>query len=53
MEKGRETRLNYYWDWSDFSIGFSIAKPHECTGWNGCVELDIAFFSVWLYFIKR
>jgi hypothetical protein len=46
----RDPMLNYFWDWSDFSIGFSIAKPHRLTGWNYYVSVDIAWFSCWLYF---
>jgi len=46
----RNPIFNYYWDWTDFSIGFSIAKPNKCTGWKLYIGLDIAFLSVWIYF---
>lgn len=46
MEK---PRFNYYFDWTDFSIGLSIAKPHKCTGYKLYMSLDITFLSVWVY----
>ena len=46
----RDPMFNYYWDWTDFSVGFSIAKPNKCTGWNWYISLDLTFLSVWWYF---
>ncbi|MCR9066772.1 MAG: hypothetical protein NXI00_22570 [Cytophagales bacterium] len=46
----RDPMFNYYWDWTDFSIGFSIAKPNKCTGWNWYISIDLTFLSVWWYF---
>ena len=45
-------RFNYYWDWTDFSIGVSIAKPNRCAGWKWHLGLDIGFLSMWVYFIE-
>ena len=45
-------RFNYYWDWTDFSIGVSIAKPNRCAGWKWYLGLDIGFLSMWVYFIE-
>lgn len=46
----RDPMFNKYWDWSDFSIGFSISKPHKCTGWNWYISIDLTFLSMWMYF---
>ena len=48
----RESRFNYYYDWTGFYIGISIAKPHMLTGWNLVFSLDLGFFSMWIFFNK-
>lgn len=49
----RATMFNYYWDRSDFSIGFSIARPHRLTGYNWYISIDITWLSIWVYFNDR
>lgn len=46
----RTTMFNYYWDRSDFSIGFSIARPHRLTGYNWYISINIMWLSIWVYF---
>lgn len=46
----RDPMVNYYLDWNDFSIGFSISKPHKMSGWDYYISIDIMWFSVWMYF---
>jgi len=50
IKNKRYKRFNAVWDWSDFSIGFSIARSHECTGWKLYISLELGFLSVWIYF---
>ena len=46
----RKPQFNYYLDWTDFGLGFSITKLKPITGWKWCVTLDITFLSVWVKF---
>ena len=48
----RDKKINFYWSWTDFSVGFSIAKPHRASGYNLYISLDLGFFSVWIYLLK-
>jgi hypothetical protein len=50
MKSKRQNQFNYYWDWNDFSVGFSIAKPNSITGYKYYIGLDLGFFSMWYYF---
>jgi len=50
MKNKRDKRFNAVWEWDDFSIGFAIAKAHECTGWKLYISLELGFFGVWIYF---
>lgn len=45
-------QFNILWDWTDFSLGIGVSKVHKCTGWKYCFSMNIAFFSIWIYFIK-
>ena len=43
-------RLDYYLDWTDFTLGFTIAKPNICTGYKLYIGIDLGFLSIWVYF---
>ena len=45
-------RFQYYWDWTDFALGFSIAKPNKCRGYKLYISLELGFLSLWVYMFK-
>lgn len=45
--------FNYFWDWTNFSLGFSIFKPINLSKWGLCISLDLGFLSLWVYFCPK
>lgn len=45
-------KLDFYPDFTDFAIGFSLGKSHKCSGYHFNLSISITFFMVVLRFRK-
>jgi len=44
--KNKKIQFYYYIDFTRFSIGFNIGKPHKITGYKLYIGIDIGFISI-------